>query len=99
MTSTTASPSTAWWQVSSSKAATRAVSVRSHRPRRRRATHAVRAGPATSTNGSQFFICTANDTTLPKSYNLFGNVASGMTVALQIAQGDVMQSVVVSQQQ
>ena len=57
------------------------------------------ANSGRNTNGSQFFICTANDTTLPKSYNLFGNVASGMTVALQIAQGDVMQSVVVSQQQ
>jgi len=57
------------------------------------------ANSGRNTNGSQFFICTANDTTLPKSYNLFGNVASGMNVALQIAQGDVMQSVTVSQQQ
>jgi peptidyl-prolyl cis-trans isomerase B (cyclophilin B) len=57
------------------------------------------ANSGANTNGSQFFICTANDTSLPKSYNLFGNVESGMSVALQIAQGDVMQSVTVAQQQ
>jgi peptidylprolyl isomerase/peptidyl-prolyl cis-trans isomerase B (cyclophilin B) len=57
------------------------------------------ANSGKNTNGSQFFICTANDTTLPKSYNLFGSVESGMSVALQIAQGDVMQSVTVAQQQ
>lgn len=41
------------------------------------------SGP--NTNGSQFFICTANDTTkLTKSYNLFGRVVSGMDVVLKI---------------
>ena len=41
------------------------------------------AGP--NTNGSQFFICTANDTTkLQKSYNLFGHVVLGMDVVLKI---------------
>jgi cyclophilin family peptidyl-prolyl cis-trans isomerase len=55
------------------------------------------AGP--NTNGSQFFICIADDTTLPKQYNLFGSVDSGLDVAKQIQQGDVMQTVVVREQQ
>jgi len=38
-----------------------------------------------NTNGSQFFICTANDTTkLQKSYNLFGRVVLGMDVVQKI---------------
>jgi cyclophilin family peptidyl-prolyl cis-trans isomerase len=37
------------------------------------------SGP--NTNGSQFFICVADDTTLPKSYTIFGHVTSGMDVA------------------
>jgi len=42
------------------------------------------AGP--NTNGSQFFICVVNLTgKLPKSYNLFGKVTSGMEVADKIA--------------
>jgi cyclophilin family peptidyl-prolyl cis-trans isomerase len=41
------------------------------------------SGP--NTNGSQFFICTANDATkLQKSYNLFGRVVLGMNVAQKI---------------
>lgn len=41
------------------------------------------SGP--NTNGSQFFICTADDTkTLQKLYNLFGHVVQGMNVALSI---------------
>src|SRR5579863_7374460 len=41
------------------------------------------SGP--NTNGSQFFICLANDTAkLAKSYNLFGHVVLGMNVALKI---------------
>lgn len=40
------------------------------------------AGP--NTNGSQFFICTGDDTSLPKSYNLFGRVVLGMDVAQKI---------------
>ena len=37
------------------------------------------SGP--NTNGSQFFICTADDTSLPKSYNLFGHVVKGLDIA------------------
>lgn len=40
------------------------------------------SGP--NTNGSQFFICTGDDTSLPKSYNLFGRVVQGMDVAQKI---------------
>jgi cyclophilin family peptidyl-prolyl cis-trans isomerase len=41
------------------------------------------SGP--NTNGSQFFICTANNTgKLQKSYNLFGRVVLGMDVAKKI---------------
>jgi len=41
------------------------------------------SGP--NTNGSQFFICTADDTTrLQKLYNLFGHVVSGLNIAQQI---------------
>ncbi len=41
------------------------------------------SGP--NTNGSQFFICTGNDTSkLTKSYNLFGHVVKGMDVATKI---------------
>jgi peptidyl-prolyl cis-trans isomerase B (cyclophilin B) len=55
------------------------------------------AGP--NTNGSQFFICNADDTsTLASSYNLFGKVASGMSVVDSIVQGDVMQQVTVAEQ-
>jgi cyclophilin family peptidyl-prolyl cis-trans isomerase len=54
------------------------------------------AGP--NTNGSQFFICTHDDTQLPKAYNLFGQVTGGMNVALQVQQGDVMNTVTVQEQ-
>ncbi len=55
------------------------------------------SGP--NTNGSQFFICTVDDSKkLAKSYNLFGYVASGMDVVLKIAVGDVMNSVTVQEQ-
>ena len=40
------------------------------------------SGP--NTNGSQFFVCTGDDTSLPKSYNLFGRVVLGMDVAQKI---------------
>ena len=50
------------------------------------------AGP--NTNGSQFFITTADCTrNLTKSYNLFGYVVQGMDVALATQRGDVMRSV------
>lgn len=55
------------------------------------------SGP--NTNGSQIFICIADDSSkLQPLYNLFGYVESGMDVAAQIVQGDVMQSVTVRQQ-
>src|SRR4029077_3625224 len=47
------------------------------------------ANSGANTNGSQFFICTVDDTKkLAKSYNLFGYVQSGMDVVLKIAVGD-----------
>ena len=52
------------------------------------------AGP--STNGSQFFICTADDTRLPKQYNLFGSVKSGLDVAKRIQTTDHMVKVTIS---
>ncbi|MEO8899711.1 MAG: peptidylprolyl isomerase [Candidatus Dormibacter sp.] len=54
------------------------------------------SGP--NTNGSQFFIDTGTNQFAP-SYNLFGNVASGLDVARKIVQGDVVQSVTVAAQQ
>ena len=44
------------------------------------------ANSGANTNGSQFFICTADDTSkLPtKSYNLFGHVTMGLNIAKQI---------------
>jgi cyclophilin family peptidyl-prolyl cis-trans isomerase len=58
------------------------------------------ANSGANTNGSQFFICIADDTTaLPTpAYNLFGKVESGMDVALKIAQGDLMKSITVREQ-
>ena len=54
---------------------------------------------APHTTGSQFFICIADDSTkLQPLYSLFGKVASGLSVALATQQGDVMQSVTVTQQ-
>jgi peptidyl-prolyl cis-trans isomerase B (cyclophilin B) len=52
------------------------------------------SGP--NSNGSQFFICTVDDTRkLGKQYNLFGQVVEGMDVVLGIRQGDVMRKVTV----
>ncbi len=43
------------------------------------------ANSGANTNGSQFFICTADDTgKLQKQFNLFGHVVQGMDVALKI---------------
>ncbi len=54
------------------------------------------AGP--NTNGSQFFICVENlKGRLDKNYNYFGKVTDGMDVALAIAVGDTMDSVVVEE--
>jgi cyclophilin family peptidyl-prolyl cis-trans isomerase len=55
------------------------------------------SGP--NTNGSQFFICTVDDTAkLQKLYNLFGYVQSGMDVVLKIAKGDIMIAVTVQEE-
>ncbi len=56
------------------------------------------ANSGANTNGSQFFICTGNDTSLPKSYNLFGVVSSGLNVAQALHKGDVINSVTVLEQ-
>ncbi|MGH7643112.1 MAG: peptidylprolyl isomerase [Candidatus Dormibacteria bacterium] len=45
------------------------------------------AGP--NTNGSQFFI-TLSSFSLPASYNLFGEVVSGLNFAAEVKKGDVM---------
>lgn len=42
------------------------------------------ANSGANTNGSQFFICTGDDTSLPKSYNLFGRVVKGIEIAKSI---------------
>ncbi len=51
------------------------------------------AGP--NTNGSQFFICLEDQSSLPPSYTIFGDTTSGMEVVRNIRPGDVMQSVTV----
>jgi peptidylprolyl isomerase len=40
------------------------------------------SGP--NTNGSQFFINTTDNTSLPKSYNLFGHIVQGLDVAQKV---------------
>lgn len=51
------------------------------------------SGP--NTNGSQFFICLEDLPNLPKSYNLFGQVTSGMEVVKQIAVGDKIEKITI----
>lgn len=52
------------------------------------------SGP--NTNGSQFFISLVDNTkSLTKSYNLFGQVTSGMDVVKKLVQGDKMESVTI----
>jgi cyclophilin family peptidyl-prolyl cis-trans isomerase len=54
------------------------------------------AGP--DTNGSQFFICIDDcRRKLQPLYNLFGYVIDGVDVAQQIQQGDVMQSLTITE--
>ncbi len=54
------------------------------------------SGP--DTNGSQFFICLSDLTgRLPKQYNLFGHVVSGLDAVQATRRGDVMQSVTVEE--
>lgn len=55
------------------------------------------ANSGANSNGSQFFICTGDDTgALAKSYNLFGQVTSGLDVAQKIAPNDKMISVTIT---
>ncbi|HEV2235378.1 MAG TPA: peptidylprolyl isomerase, partial [Ktedonobacterales bacterium] len=55
------------------------------------------ANSGTNTNGSQFFICTGDDSTqLAKSFSLFGQVISGLDVAQKIVAGDKMTSVTIA---
>jgi cyclophilin family peptidyl-prolyl cis-trans isomerase len=57
------------------------------------------ANSGENSNGSQFFIATADDTqSLQPKYNLFGNVESGMSVAETIAQNDLMTSILVEEE-
>ena len=54
------------------------------------------SGP--DTNGSQFFICLSDLTgRLPKQYNLFGHVVSGLDAVQATKRGDVMQTVTVEE--
>lgn len=53
------------------------------------------SGP--NTNGSQFFIM-KQPQSLPKSYNLFGTVTSGMNVVQSMAVGDRMTKVTITEQ-
>jgi peptidyl-prolyl cis-trans isomerase B (cyclophilin B) len=53
------------------------------------------AGP--NTNGSQFFVCLADQPGLPKQYNLFGTVVEGMDVVKNVGVGDVMRSVTIEE--
>lgn len=46
-----------------------------------------------NTNGSQFFIMLANNTTLPKNYTIFGKVTKGMEIVKQIVVGDRMSTI------
>jgi peptidylprolyl isomerase len=47
------------------------------------------------TGGSQFFICTGDDSSLPHSYSLFGHLVKGIDTAVNINQGDKMLRVLV----
>ncbi len=51
------------------------------------------ANSGSNTNGSQFFICLKDQESLPKKYNLFGQVTKGMDVVDQIKVGDIMKTV------
>ncbi len=51
------------------------------------------AGP--NTNGSQFFIMLANNTSLPKNYTIFGKVTSGIDIVKKIAIGETIITIAV----
>lgn len=54
------------------------------------------SGP--NTNGSQFFICLEDQLGLPKLYNLFGQVTSGMDVVKKIQIGTKIESISIENQ-
>ncbi|HYA01028.1 MAG TPA: peptidylprolyl isomerase [Candidatus Binatia bacterium] len=57
------------------------------------------ANSGANTNGSQFFICTGDDTSEGwTGYNLFGVVSSGLNVAQALQKGDVIESATVQEQ-
>jgi cyclophilin family peptidyl-prolyl cis-trans isomerase len=62
-----------------------------------RAGSVAMANAGKDTNGSQFFICLDDQPSLPKQYNLFGNVVEGLDVVRSIGVGDVMRSVTVEE--
>lgn len=51
------------------------------------------SGP--NTNGSQFFICLEDQLNMPKNYNLFGQVISGIDVVSKIEKGDKIISIII----
>lgn len=54
------------------------------------------ANSGANTNGSQFFICTGdNSKLLSKSYTIFGKVTSGLDVALKISPQDIIKTVTI----
>ena len=58
------------------------------------------ANSGANTNGSQFFISSADNTkNLQPLYNLFGKVATGLDVVTKIQQGDTIQSISITEQQ
>lgn len=54
------------------------------------------SGP--NTNGSQFFICLEDQSSLPKLYNLFGQVTSGMEIVKKIQVGTKINSITIENQ-
>lgn len=51
------------------------------------------ANSGDNTNGSQFFICLEDQPSLPKKYNLFGQVTSGIEVVSKIQVGDKIEKI------
>ena len=56
------------------------------------------ANAGADTNGSQFFICLGSGaSSLPKQYNLFGQVSSGLDAVHAIQKGDVFRTVTIEE--